>query len=84
MVYGENIDMIRVAYWNNTEVTEVTGSNRKRIEVLMHRTWGNLANMAWIKSGIFMAAERDVSGKFESFMCRTYRGISAFPRWLTL
>lgn len=40
-IYRENIDMIGVAYWNNTEVTEVTevtGRERKRIEVLMHRT----------------------------------------------
>lgn len=38
MVYIENIDMIRDAHWNNAEVTEVIGRERKRMEVFTHHT----------------------------------------------
>ena len=34
----KNINMVRDAHWNNAEVTEVTGRDRKRREALMHRT----------------------------------------------
>lgn len=65
-IYRENIDMIRVAYWNNAEVTEVTGRERKRRVGELHasRTMGNSASGRWDILGEFRNSRRGSPPEF--------------------